>query len=76
MLSITQDQIKFAAYILVLAGAINWLGVGIKGVDYVAGLTGDYAKFIFIAVGVAGLYLAAVTALDIKKKLESGESIA
>lgn len=72
---LTQDKIKLVAYILVLAGAINWLGVGLQGVDYVASLTGGYSKYIYITVGVAGLFLAVVTALEIKKQWEESKDL-
>lgn len=55
---LTESNFKLVATILVIAGAINWLGVGLQNTDYVSKLVGDYAKFVFIAVGLAGLYLA------------------
>lgn len=72
---LSQDKIKLVAYILVLAGAINWLGVGLQGVDYVASLAGGYSKYIYITVGVAGLFLAAVTALELKKQWEESKDL-
>lgn len=45
--------------ILVIVGALNWLAVGLLRTDYVTQLAGhEYAKYIFIIVGLAGAYLA------------------
>jgi len=45
--------------LLVIVGALNWLAVGLLRTDYVTQLTGAVnAKYVFIAVGLAGAYLA------------------
>lgn len=51
--------IMIIANILVIVGALNWLAVGLLRADYVTQLLGsEYAKYIFIIVGLAGAYLA------------------
>lgn len=45
--------------LLVIVGALNWLAVGLLRTDYVTQLAGAVnAKYVFIAVGLAGAYLA------------------
>lgn len=44
--------------ILVIIGALNWLAVGLLKTDYVTQFAGSVnAKYVFIAVGLAGVYL-------------------
>lgn len=58
-----QNPIKFISYILVLIGALNWLSVGIGHGDLVAKVTKSFAPYVFILVGIAGIYL---TVMEIK----------
>jgi uncharacterized membrane protein YuzA (DUF378 family) len=45
--------------LLVIVGALNWLAVGLLKADYVTQFAGsENAKYVFIAVGLAGVYLA------------------
>lgn len=44
--------------LLVIVGALNWLAVGLLKADYVTQFVGANAKYVFIAVGLAGAYLA------------------
>ena len=53
------DSIIFISNLLVIIGALNWLGVGLTNTDYVTKLIGhEYSKYVFILVGLAGVYLA------------------
>ena len=52
------DPVNLIAQILVIIGAINWLGIGLQNTNYVSVYLFDYSKLIYTAVGAAGLYLA------------------
>jgi uncharacterized membrane protein YuzA (DUF378 family) len=54
---LTKSNLKLVATILVIAGALNWLGVGLQNTNYVNKLVGESANYVFIAVGLAGIYL-------------------
>lgn len=54
----TQANLKLVATILVIVGALNWLGVGLQNTNYVSQVAGANAPHVFTAVGVAGAYLA------------------
>jgi|688.fasta_scaffold973201_2 uncharacterized membrane protein YuzA (DUF378 family) len=53
----TKANIKLIATILVIVGALNWLGVGLQNTNYVSKFAGENASYVFTAVGVAGIYL-------------------
>lgn len=55
---LNQATLKLVATILVIAGALNWLSVGTQNPNFVAQLAGENAKYVYIAVGAAGIYLA------------------
>jgi uncharacterized membrane protein YuzA (DUF378 family) len=55
---LTQENLKLVATIIVIVGALNWLGVGLQNTNYVAQAAGANAPHVFTAVGVAGIYLA------------------
>lgn len=55
---LTPANLKLIATILVIAGALNWLAIGIQNTNYVAQLTGQNSNYVYIAVGAAGIYLA------------------
>jgi uncharacterized membrane protein YuzA (DUF378 family) len=42
---------------LVILGALVWLFVGIQKKNYVEVFAGQYASYVYILVGLAGLYL-------------------
>ena len=48
------------AILLMIVGAINWLTVGLFGVDFVAGIFGGVdalgSRIIYSIVGIAGIY--------------------
>ena len=51
--------IMLISNLLVIVGALNWLAVGLLRTDYVTQLLGSVnAKYVFIVVGLAGVYLA------------------
>jgi uncharacterized membrane protein YuzA (DUF378 family) len=54
----TQANLKLVATILVIAGALNWLSIGTQNANFVGQLTGSNANYVYIAVGIAGVYLA------------------
>lgn len=55
---LNQATLKLVATILVIAGALNWLSIGTQNPNFVAQLAGPNANYVYIAVGVAGIYLA------------------
>ena len=55
---IKANPIVFIANLLVIVGALNWLSIGLLKTDYVTTFLGENAKWIFIIVGLAGVYLA------------------
>jgi len=57
--AIQNHPVKFISYILVLVGALNWGSIGLDKGDFVGKLVGANSKYVFILVGLAGLYLAA-----------------
>jgi hypothetical protein len=60
-LSNTKYMITFIAFLLTLAGSINWLLIGLLQYDFVAGMFGYqasiFSRLCYILVGVAALYL-------------------
>lgn len=60
----TQENLKLVATILVIVGALNWLGVGLQNTNYVAQAVGPNAPHVFTAVGAAGVYLAYLMAMN------------
>ena len=53
-----QNPILIIANILVILGALNWLGVAFSNTNYVAHVTGSYTRDLLIIIGLAGVYLA------------------
>lgn len=51
------NPIMLIANIIVIVGALNWLGVGLQNVNYVSRYLGNNAQMVFILVGLAGVYL-------------------
>lgn len=51
----------FIAFLLTLAGAINWLMIGLLQYDFVAGMFGFqaslFSRLIYIIIGASALYL-------------------
>jgi uncharacterized membrane protein YuzA (DUF378 family) len=54
---LSQANLKLIATILVIAGAFNWLVIGLQNANIVSKLAGQYSNYVYIAVGVAGIYL-------------------
>lgn len=50
--------IHFIATILVIVGALAWFSIGAFNKNFVHELAGDKDKYIYILVGIAGIYLA------------------
>ena len=50
------DPINLTAEILILIGALNWLSIGLQKGDYIAKYAGQYTSYVFILIGLAGLY--------------------
>ena len=53
-----KNPVMVIANILVILGALNWLGVALSNTNYAAHLTGSYTKYLLIVIGLAGVYLA------------------
>ena len=54
-----KNPIMVISNLLVIIGALNWLGIGLMNTNYVLQYSGSqYARYIFILVGLAGVYLA------------------
>jgi uncharacterized membrane protein YuzA (DUF378 family) len=59
------SPLTWAAVILSVVGAINWGLVGLFGFDLVAAIFGRMSvlsRIVYVLVGIAGVYLAAVAA--------------
>jgi len=54
--SIKSTPITIITQLLIIIGALNWLAVGALNTNYVSKFSGGYAQYVFIAVGVAGIY--------------------
>lgn len=56
---VNAGTLSFVAWILVIIGGINWLLVGLLGIDIVASIFGAtvLAKLIYIIIGLAACYL-------------------
>ena len=68
--------IMLISNLLVIVGALNWLGIGLLKTDYVIQLLGsENAKYIFILVGLAGVYLAYYKVMWFMEKSEKSENI-
>lgn len=52
------NPIMLISNLLVIVGALNWLAIGLLRTDYVTQFVGINAKYVFIIVGLAGVYLA------------------
>ncbi len=54
-------MITFLAFLLSLAGCVNWLMIGLLQYDYIAGFFGFqasiFSRLIYILFGIAALYL-------------------
>jgi uncharacterized membrane protein YuzA (DUF378 family) len=58
------NMIDWLALVLVLVGALNWGLIGILEFDLVATLFGDMtllSRIIYALIGIAALYLAAIS---------------
>ena len=55
-------NVKKAALVLAIIGALNWGGIGIFGVDFLGNVFGGtyelISRMIYSLVGLAGIYLA------------------
>jgi uncharacterized membrane protein YuzA (DUF378 family) len=54
--SIKSTPITIITQIIVIVGALNWLAIGALKTDYVTKFLPEYAQYVFIAVGIAGIY--------------------
>ena len=55
--ALKQHPIHVIAHILVIIGALNWLSVGLLQHDLVMPLLGKNSRYIYILVGIAGVFL-------------------
>jgi len=49
--------IKILAEFLIIIGALNWLWIGLFNRDFVAELVHSNSKYVYILVGISGIYL-------------------
>ena len=54
--SFKSTPITIITQLLIIIGALNWLAIGASNTDYVSKFAGAYSQYVFIAVGVAGIY--------------------
>ncbi len=59
---------NFIAFLLVIAGSVNWLLIGLLQYDFVAGIFGYqgsvFSRLIYIVVGAAALFLVVKLFID------------
>jgi uncharacterized membrane protein YuzA (DUF378 family) len=53
------DTIKLISFVLVIVGGLNWGAIGAFKTDFVSQVAGQYAHYVFIAVGLASVVLIA-----------------
>jgi uncharacterized membrane protein YuzA (DUF378 family) len=54
-----KNPIMVIANILVILGALNWLGVALNnGTNLLVSVTGNHTKNVLILIGLSGVYLA------------------
>jgi len=46
----------YASISLLISGALNWGSVGLFAYNFVDAIASTYAKYVYILVGIAGLY--------------------
>lgn len=56
-MQLVNEKLIALSDLLVLAGALNWLSIGLFNVNFVQNLLKKNAKYVFIAVGTGGAYL-------------------
>lgn len=61
--------ISMIACLLIIIGALNWLTIGFSGYNFVSDIFGKSSNYIYIIVGLAGLYAATRKALWLAKML-------
>ncbi len=55
--------VDWIAMVLVIIGGLNWGAIGISGFDMIAAVFGDMtiaSRFIYVLIGIAAVYLAAI----------------
>ena len=53
----SQHPISFIAKLLIIVGALNWLGIALNGTNYVYNTFGNNSNNVYLIVGFAGLFL-------------------
>lgn len=57
--ALQQHPLNVIALVLLIIGALNWLSFGLQSRDLVVPLIGaEYAKYVYILVGLAGVFSA------------------
>jgi uncharacterized membrane protein YuzA (DUF378 family) len=51
--------VNLISFVLVIVGGLNWGAIGAFKTDFVSKYAGQYAHYVFIAVGVASVVLIA-----------------
>lgn len=63
-----RSPLIIVANLLVIIGALNWLGIGLYNKNYISMQFGNVtARSLFIAVGIAGIYLIYVKYINYKR---------
>ena len=69
-------MLRIVAFIITIAGGLNWLAIGMLQYDFVAGMFGTqaniFSRIIYTLVGVSAVYLTCVIIAN-KGKLTEGE---
>jgi uncharacterized membrane protein YuzA (DUF378 family) len=52
-----EHPVCMIACFLIIVGALNWLTIGFVGYNFVQDLFGKSSKYIYMTVGLAGLYM-------------------
>ncbi len=58
-------MLKIIAFILTIAGGINWLAIGMLQYDFVAGIFGTqanlFSRIVYTIIGISAVYVTCVT---------------
>ena len=69
-------MLKIVAFIVTIAGGINWLAIGMLQYDFVAGIFGTqaniFSRIIYTLVGISAIYITCAIITN-KGRLTSSE---
>jgi uncharacterized membrane protein YuzA (DUF378 family) len=64
-----KPEVLLIAELVVILAAINLLSVGLLNVDYISRMSGDFTKYVFILIGLCGLFLLYKKAMLMKANM-------